>query len=244
VEPIEQKFTGFVFKIHANIDPRHRDRIAFLRVCSGKFERNKPYRHVRSGKDLRFANPYTFLARSKEVVEDAYAGDVVGLYDTGNFKIGDTLTEGEILHFQGIPSFSPEIFKEVINLDPLKSKQLEKGIEQLTEEGLAQLFRQEPGNRKYIGTVGELQFEVLQHRLEHEYGAKCRFEARNIHKACWMSGDETAIRDFMKFRQNNIAWDKDNQPVFLAETAFTLRMTQDNNPKIQFRTMVELAAED
>ncbi|MFN7301955.1 MAG: peptide chain release factor 3 [Bacteroidota bacterium] len=241
VEPIEQKFTGFVFKIHANIDPRHRDRIAFLRVCSGKFERNKPYRHVRSGKDLRFANPYTFLARSKEVVEDAYAGDVVGLYDTGNFKIGDTLTEGEILHFQGIPSFSPEIFKEVINLDPLKSKQLEKGIEQLTEEGLAQLFRQEPGNRKYIGTVGELQFEVLQHRLEHEYGAKCRFEARNIHKACWMSGDETAIRDFMKFRQNNIAWDKDNQPVFLAETAFTLRMTQDNNPKIQFRTMVELA---
>ncbi|MBU6324806.1 MAG: peptide chain release factor 3 [Bacteroidetes bacterium] len=240
VEPTEAKFSGFVFKIHANIDPRHRDRIAFLRVCSGKFERNKPYRHVRLGKDLRFANPYTFLARSKEVVEDAYAGDVVGLYDTGNFKIGDTLTEGEMLHFKGIPSFSPEIFKELINLDPLKSKQLEKGIEQLTEEGLAQLFRQEPGNRKYIGTVGELQFEVLQHRLEHEYGAKCRFEPRSIYKACWMGGDEDAIRDFMKFRQNNIAWDKDNNPVYLAETQFTLRMTQDNNPKIQFRTMVEV----
>lgn len=239
VDPHENKFSGFIFKIHANLDPKHRDRIAFLRICSGKFERNKPYTHVRLEKQVRFANPYTFLAQSKEVVDDAYPGDVVGLYDTGNFKIGDTLTEGEMMTFKGIPSFSPEIFRELINLDPMKSKQLEKGIQQLTDEGLASLFTQEPGSRKYVGTVGELQFEVLQYRLEHEYGAKCRFEVRGIHKACWMSGDEDAIKEFMKFRMSNIAWDKDGQPVFLAETGYILRMAQDNNPKIHFHTTSE-----
>lgn len=239
VDPHESKFSGFIFKIHANLDPKHRDRIAFLRVCSGKFERNKPFTHVRLGKQVRFANPYTFLAQSKEVVDDAFPGDVVGLYDTGNFKIGDTLTEGELMTFKGIPSFSPEIFRELLNLDPMKSKQLEKGIQQLTDEGLASLFTQEPGSRKYVGTVGELQFEVLQYRLEHEYGAKCRFEARSIHKACWMSGEEEAIKEFMKFRMNNIAWDKDGQPVFLAETAYILRMAQDNHPKIQFHSTSE-----
>ncbi|MCC7299070.1 MAG: peptide chain release factor 3 [Bacteroidia bacterium] len=239
VDPMEQKFTGFIFKIHANLDPKHRDRIAFLRVCSGRFERNKPYEHTRLDKQLRFANPYTFLAQSKEVVDYAYPGDVVGLYDTGNFKIGDTLTEGEDLQFKGIPSFSPEIFRELINLDPMKSKQLDKGIEQLTDEGLASLFKQDLGSRRFVGTVGELQFEVLQYRLEHEYGAKCRFEHRAIHKACWMSGDAEAIKEFMKFRMTNIAMDKDGQPVFLAETAFILRMAQENNPKIQFHTTSE-----
>lgn len=240
VRPDENKFSGFIFKIHANLDPRHRDRIAFLRVCSGRFERNKNFHHVRMNKNIRFANPYAFLAQSKEVVDDAYPGDVVGLYDSGNFKIGDTLTEGEKFYYKGIPSFSPEIFKELINLDPMKSKQLEKGILQLTDEGLASLFTQEPGSRKYVGTVGELQFEVLQYRLEHEYGAKCRFEPRNIHKACWMSGDELAIKEFMKFRQNNIAYDKDQIPVFLAETAYILRTTIDNQPKIQFHTTTEV----
>jgi peptide chain release factor 3 len=243
VAPDENKFTGFIFKIHANLDPKHRDRIAFLRVCSGRFERNKPYEHIRLDKQVRFANPYTFLAQSKEVVDDAYPGDVVGLYDTGNFKIGDTLTEGEEMMFKGIPSFSPEIFRELINLDPMKSKQLEKGIQQLTDEGLASLFTQEPGSRKFVGTVGELQFEVLQYRLEHEYGAKCRFEARNIHKACWMSGEEDVIKEFMKFRMNNIAWDKDRMPVFLAETGYILRMAQENNPKIQFHTNSEFKAD-
>lgn len=239
VDPDEQKFTGFIFKIHANLDPKHRDRIAFLRVCSGRFERNKPYEHTRLHKGLRFANPYTFLAQSKEVVDYAFPGDVVGLYDTGNFKIGDTLTEGEDLQFKGIPSFSPEIFRELINIDPMKSKQLEKGIQQLTDEGLASLFVQEPGSRKFVGTVGELQFEVLQYRLEHEYGAKCRFEARSIHKACWMSGEADVIKEFMKFRGSNIAYDKDGLPVFLAETAFVLRMAQENNPKIHFHTTSE-----
>ncbi|MDP9043073.1 MAG: peptide chain release factor 3, partial [Bacteroidota bacterium] len=158
--PEDEKLSGFVFKIHANLDPRHRDRIAFIRVCSGKFERNKYFHHVRLKKDVRFSNPYSFLARDKDVIEEAYPGDVVGLFDTGNFKIGDTLTEGEDFYFTGIPSFSPEIFKEVQNKDPMKTKQLEKGLLQLTDEGVAQLFTQFGGNKKIIGCVGELQFEV------------------------------------------------------------------------------------
>jgi peptide chain release factor 3 len=239
VEPDENKFSGFIFKIHANLDPRHRDRIAFLRVCSGEFERNKFFHHVRLHKNMKFASPFTFMADSKELLEHAFAGDVVGLYDTGNFKIGDTLTEGEDFMYKGIPSFSPEIFKELINLDPMKSKQLEKGIEQLTDEGVAQLYRQEPGNRKFIGTVGELQFEVIQYRLENEYNAKCRFEPRNFFKACWMTGDADAITEFIKFRQKNIVKDKDDNLVFLAETSWILNTAIQQNPKIEFHTTSE-----
>lgn len=239
VQPDEKKFSGFVFKIHANLDPRHRDRIAFLRVCSGKFERNKFYHQVRLDKDVKFSNPYNFLAQSKEVVDEAYPGDVIGLYDTGNFKIGDTLTEGEKMIYKGIPSFSPEIFKEVVNLDPMKSKQLEKGIDQLTDEGVAQLFRQEPGNRKYIGVVGELQFEVIQYRLEHEYSAKCRFEALNFYKACWMTGPEDKIADFVKYRPKEIVRDKDENQVFLSSSPFVLQMARQNNPDITFHETSE-----
>ena len=236
IPPNEKKFSGFVFKIHANLDPRHRDRIAFLRVCSGKFERNKFFHHVRLDKNIKFASPFTFMADSKALLEDAFAGDVVGLYDTGNFKIGDTITEGDNFMFKGVPSFSPEIFKELINLDPMKSKQLEKGIEQLTDEGVAQLYRQEPGNRKFIGTVGELQFEVIQYRLENEYNAKCRFEPRSFYKACWMTGDKTAIDEFIKYRHKSVAMDKDNNLVFLAETAWILNSAIEQNPKITFHT--------
>lgn len=240
VQPTEPKFTGFVFKIHANIDPRHRDRIAFLRVCSGTFERSKFYEHTRLDKKLRFSNPYMFMADSKEVVEEAYPGDVVGLYDTGNFKIGDTLTEGEDLQFTGIPSFSPELFREVINADPMKTKQLEKGVQQLAEEGVAQLFTMQPGNRKIIGTVGELQFEVIQHRLLNEYGASCRFEAKPYSKACWItSEDPLALAEFIRLKNNFVAYDKDANPVFLAETDWILRMNMENNPKIVFHTTSE-----
>ncbi|MDP9230280.1 MAG: peptide chain release factor 3, partial [Bacteroidota bacterium] len=185
--PVEDKFSGFIFKIHANLDPRHRDRIAFLRVCSGRFERNTYYHHVRMDKDVRFSNPYSFMARDKSVVEDAYPGDVVGLFDTGSFKIGDTLTEGEEFFFTGIPAFSPEIFKEVQNKDPMKTKQLEKGLLQLTDEGVAQLFTQFDGNKKIIGCVGELQFEVIQYRLLHEYGASVQFNSLPFYKACWIT---------------------------------------------------------
>ncbi|MFM9984660.1 MAG: peptide chain release factor 3 [Flavobacteriales bacterium] len=235
VEPDENKFSGFVFKIHANIDPRHRDRIAFLRVCSGQFERNKFYHHVRLDKDYKYPNPVTFMASAKSTIDVAYAGDVVGLYDTGNFKIGDTLTEGEDMLFKGIPSFSPEIFKELLNRDPMKTKQLEKGIRQLTEEGVAQLFLQEPGSRKIVGTVGELQFEVIKYRLEHEYGAKCEFETKSLYKACWITSDnEAKLDEFKRIKGNAILKDKEGNDVFLAPSKFMLEMEQKNFPELEF----------
>jgi peptide chain release factor 3 len=240
VEPLEKKFTGFIFKIHANIDPRHRDRIAFLRVCSGVFERGKFYHHTRLDKDVRFSNPYSFMASSKEVIDEGFPGDVVGLYDTGTFKIGDTLTEGENLQYAGIPSFSPEIFKELINLDPMKSKQLEKGVQQLTDEGVAQLFTVQPGNRKVVGTVGELQFEVIQYRLEHEYGAKCRWVPMNTTRACWITcEDPKKLQEFIRLKGTQIGYDKDDNPVFLADSEWMLRMNRTNNPEIQFHTTSE-----
>jgi peptide chain release factor 3 len=199
VQPHEENFSGFVFKIHANLDPRHRDRIAFMRVCSGKFERNKSYLHVKQGKTFRFSNPTSFMANDKSIIDEAFPGDIVGLYDTGNFRIGDTLTEGEKIIYKGIPTFSPEIFKELINTDPMKAKQLEKGIRQLTDEGVAQLFTQQPGNRRIIGTVGELQFEVIQFRLLHEYGASCRFDYLSFYKAVWITSSNTKqLQDFIQ----------------------------------------------
>ncbi|RYZ52846.1 MAG: peptide chain release factor 3 [Sphingobacteriales bacterium] len=230
----EDKFTGFIFKIHANLDPRHRDRIAFLRVCSGKFERNKYFKHTRLEKDVRFSNPYSFLAREKDIIEEAYPGDVVGLFDTGSFKIGDTLTEGENLQFTGIPTFSPELFKELVNKDPMKTKQLEKGIRQLTDEGVAQLFTQHAGNRKIIGCVGELQFEVIQYRLLQEYGASCAFVPLSFYKACWITGDKKKIDDFVRFKQSNVMEDKDGNLVYLAQSEWFLNTERQNNPDIEF----------
>jgi len=235
VKPEEPKFSGFVFKIHANIDPRHRDRIAFLRVCSGTFERNTFYHHVRLGKDFKYPNPVTFLAQAKSTVDEAYPGDVIGLYDTGNFKIGDTLTEGEVMQFRGIPSFSPEIFKELVNRDPMKSKQLDKGIRQLTEEGVAQVFFQEPGSRKIVGTVGELQFEVIRYRLEHEYGAKCDFEQKTYYKACWITTtDDGRLAEFKRIKGNNMVKDKEGNDVFLAPSKFMLDLERQNYPELEF----------
>jgi len=244
VPPTEDKFSGFIFKIHANLDPKHRDRIAFLRVCSGKFERNKYFHHVRLDKDVRFSNPYTFMARDKDVIEEAFAGDVVGLFDTGNFKIGDTLTEGESFYYTGIPSFSPEIFKEVINKDPMKTKQLEKGLLQLTDEGVAQLFTQFGGNKKIIGCVGDLQFEVIQYRLLQEYGASCEFRTMPYYKACWItSADPKKLDDFTRFKSNNIATDKDGHLVYLAQSEWFLNTERSNNPDIEFHFTSEIHKE-
>ncbi len=244
IEPSDKKFSGFVFKIHANLDPKHRDRIAFLRVVSGKFERNTFYNHVRLDKKFKFANPTSFMAQDKSVIDEAFPGDVIGLYDTGNFKIGDTLNEGEKFMFKGIPSFSPEMFQELENLDPMKSKQLEKGVTQLMDEGVAQLFIQQPGNRKIIGTVGQLQFEVISYRLEHEYGAKCRFVARNLHKACWVTSDnEEQLSDFQRAKASYLAKDKDNNLVFLAETTFLLQMAEKDYPDLTFHTTSEFKLE-
>ncbi len=244
IEPSDKKFSGFVFKIHANLDPKHRDRIAFLRIVSGKFERNTFYNHVRLDKKFKFPNPTSFMAQDKSVIDEAYPGDVIGLYDTGNFKIGDTLNEGENFMFKGIPSFSPELFQELENLDPMKSKQLEKGVSQLMDEGVAQLFIQQPGSRKIIGTVGQLQFEVIAYRLEHEYGAKCRFVPRNFHKACWITTDnEDQLKDFMRAKSQYLAKDKDDNLVFLAETSFLLQMAEKDYPDLTFHTTSEFKLE-
>jgi peptide chain release factor 3 len=244
VAPHEDSFSGFVFKIHANLDPKHRDRIAFLRVCSGRFQKDKQFRHVRLGKKLRFSTPYSFMARRKNVIDDAYPGDVVGLYDRGDLKIGDTLTEGEELQFQGIPNFSPEIFKEVIATDPMRSKQLDKGLTHLVEEGLAQLFIQDKGRRKIIGTVGELQFEVLQYRLINEYGAACRFEPLGFVRACWITSDNTEeLERFMRFRDRQIAHDLHGNPVYFAESDWMLRSTMEKYPDIRFHFSSELDSE-
>jgi peptide chain release factor 3 len=246
IVPNDEKFSGFVFKIHANLDPNHRDRIAFLRIVSGKFERNTFYKHVRKGKKLKFPNPTSFMARDKSVVDEAFPGDVVGLYDTGNFKIGDTLTEGRDMNFVGIPSFSPELFQELRNDDPMKSKQLDKGIRQLMDEGVAQLFIQEPGSRKIVGTVGQLQFDVIAYRLKHEYGAKCSFTPLNFHKACWITSESAEqLENFKKAKTGNIVKDKDENLVFLAETPFLLEMAERDYPEITFHKTSEFkVAED
>ena len=235
VDPQESKFSGFIFKIHANIDPKHRDRIAFLRICSGMFERNKWYFHVRDKKQYRTANPTAFMAQDKSVIDMAYPGDIVGLHDTGTFKIGDCLTEGEHLTFKGIPSFSPEIFRYVVNLDPMKTKQLQKGLSQLCEEGVAQLFSIPDSPRKIVGTVGALQFDVIQYRLAHEYQAQCRFDEANFIKACWLISDDPILSEFIKSRRNQIVFDKDKNPVYLAETQWSLDREIRENSKIQFR---------
>ena len=237
VDPKEEDFTGFVFKIHANMDPKHRDRLAFIKIVSGKFERNTQYLHVRQNKKLKFSSPNAFFAERKKVIDVSYPGDIVGLHDTGNFKIGDTLTTGEKINFKGIPSFSPEHFKYINNTDPMKAKQLEKGINQLMDEGVAQLFILNINGRKVIGTVGVLQFEVIHHRLLHEYGAKCNFENLNVHKACWISfhnSNQNEIKEFTRIKQKFLAKDKQNSLVFLADSEFTLKITQNKYPNIKF----------
>jgi len=242
VKPDETKFTGFVFKIHANMDPNHRDRLAFVKIVSGRFERNKPYLHVRHGKNLKFSSPNAFFAEKKEIVDVSYPGDIVGLHDTGNFKIGDTLTEGEAINYKGVPSFSPEHFRYINNADPLKSKQLFKGIDQLMDEGVAQLFTLELNGRKVIGTVGALQYEVIQYRLEHEYGAKCTYENLNVFKACWVEAKDiksAEYKEFLTVKQRYLAKDKQNQLVFLADSAFSLQMTQQKYPNITFHLTSE-----
>ena len=240
VDPYEDKFTGFVFKIHANMDPKHRDRIAFMKVCSGIFKRNTNYTSMRLGKKLKFSNPTGFMAQKKEVLDEAYPGDIVGLYDSGNFKIGDTLTESEEIHYRGVPSFSPEIFKYIDNADPMKSKQLNKGISQLMDEGVAQLFTSEFNGRKIIGTVGQLQFEVIEYRLEHEYGAKCTWESLPIHKACWVSSEsEEEFKDFKLRKERFIAKDKFGQYVFLADSRYSINQAEEKYKHLTFHTTSE-----
>lgn len=236
VNPEEEKFSGFVFKIHANMDPNHRSCIAFVKICSGKFERGTYYKHVRLDQKMRFSAPTCFMAAKKEIVDECWPGDIVGLPDSGGtFKIGDTITAGEDLHFRGIPSFSPELFMYIENADPMKAKQLARGIDQLMDEGVAQVFTNQFNGRKVIGTVGQLQFEVIQFRLEHEYNAKCRWEPIRLYKACWIeSDDEAEMKDFKRRKMQFLASDKEGRDVFLAESGYVLQMAQQDFPHIKF----------
>ncbi len=240
IKPENEKFSGFVFKMHANIDPNHRNRMAFVRICSGHFERNKFYHHVRLNRQIKFPNPASFLAQTKSLVESAYPGDVIGLYDSGIFKIGDTLTEGDSFMFIGIPRFSPEIFRIVVNKDPFKSKQLEKGLMQLTDEGLAQLFIQKDTNKKVIGVVGELQFDVIKYRLFNEFGATCDFIHMSAYKAFWLKYENATDADeLFRLRSDSVYTDKTNNIVFIAESSFSLGRAQEKNPNVEFISQVE-----
>ena len=235
VKPEEPKFSGFIFKITANIDPNHRSCIAFCKICSGKFVRNQPYYHVRLDKNVRFSSPTQFMAQRKSTIDEAYPGDIVGLPDNGIFKIGDTLTEGEKMHFRGLPSFSPLLFKYIENDDPMKSKQFQKGLEQLMNEGVAQLFVNQFNGRRIVGTVGQLQFEVIQYRLENEYNAKCRWEPVHLHKACWIEADdEKELENFKKRKYQYMAKDIEGRDVFLADSGYVLSMAQQDFEHIKF----------
>ncbi len=240
VLPDEEKFTGFIFKITANIDPNHRSCIAFCKVCSGRFRRNEPYLHVRENKVLRFTSPTQFMAQRKATIDEAWAGDIVGLPAGDMFKIGDTLTEGERLHFRGLPSFSPELFKYIDNDDPMKAKQFQRGLEQLMNEGVAQLFVNQFNGRRLIGTVGQLQFEVIQYRLENEYGARCRWQSLPLHKACWVdSDDDEALAAFKKRKYQYMATDRDGRDVFLADSEYVLTKAQEDFPALRFHFVSE-----
>jgi len=242
VRPEEEKFSGFIFKIHANMNPRHRDRVAFLRVCSGNFERNKTYYHVRSGKPFRTANPTAFMAQDSEIINEAWPGDIVGIHDTGTFKIGDTITEGESINFKGIPSFAPQIFRSIQNADPLKEKQYHKGLDQLAEEGVVQIFsKPHHPNLRVLGVVGQLQLEVLQYRMEHEYNAKCTYRPIDFTIAHWIdSTNPKALREFTEDNSRRILLDIRGNHIFMSDSPWFFERIKAENPAIRFYSTSEM----
>jgi peptide chain release factor 3 len=227
--------SGFVFKIQANMDPGHRDRIAFLRLCSGRYHRGMRMTHVRLDKELRIADALTFMAADRSQAEEAYAGDIVGLHNHGTINIGDSFSEGETLHFTGIPNFAPEIFRRAVLKDPLRMKALGKGLDQLCEEGATQLFRPLRNSDMILGAVGQLQFEVVAFRLQDEYGVQCVFENINVHSARWViAQDERKLEEFRIKAFENLALDHGGSLVYLAPTRVNLQLTQERWPQIQF----------
>jgi len=235
VEPNEEKFSGFVFKIQANMDPAHRDRIAFLRVCSGNYEKGKKIKHVRIGKNVLIANATTFMAQNREHVEEAFPGDIIGLHNHGTIQIGDTFTLGEELKFTGIPHFAPELFRRARLRDPLKMKALLKGLIQLSEEGATQLFRPLTNNDLILGAVGVLQFDVVAHRLKDEYNVDCFFEPVNVNTARWIyCEDEKKLEEFKRKASDNLALDGGNDLTYIAPTRVNLSLTEERWPDIQF----------
>ena len=240
VKPEEEKFSGFVFKIQANMDPQHRDRIAFLRVCSGTYEKNMKMRHVRVGKDIKIANALTFMASEREHVDDAYPGDIIGLHNHGTIQIGDTFTQGEELKFTGIPNFAPELFRRVRLRDPLKMKALQKGLDQLSEEGASQVFKPLNNNDLIVGAVGVLQFDVVAFRLKSEYNVECSFEAVNVQTARWVTcDDELKLNEFRKKAAENLALDSSNSLTYIAPTRVNLELTMERWPEVEFHATRE-----
>ncbi len=234
VEATEPHFTGFVFKIQANTDPKHRDRIAFVRVCSGRFERGAKVLHCRTGRQVRLAAPSTFMAQDKTVVDEAFAGDIIGIHDPGLYGISDTLSESEFLKYTGIPDFAPEHFSRVYLEDPLRSKQLTQGLKQLSEEGATQLFSPLASPVPVLGVVGVLQFDVLKFRLEEEYNARCRLESAPIYAVRWLSGDAAQMAEFRSQNTHDMATDKRGNVVYLCPNEFRLTTMEKNFPKVIF----------
>ncbi len=240
VQPTEAPFTGFVFKIQANMDPKHRDRIAFVRICSGRYEKGMKLFHVRTGKEVRIADALTFFAAEREHLEEAWAGDIIGLHNHGTIQIGDTFTEGEKIGFTGIPHFAPELFRRVRLKDPLKSKQLRQGLQELAEEGATQVFFPERNNDIILGAVGVLQFDVVAERLKQEYKVECMYEPVNVWSARWVeSGDRKKLDEFSKKATENLAVDGGGHLTYLAPTRVNLSLTEERWPEIEFRATRE-----
>ena len=241
VDPTEAQLTGFVFKIQANMDPGHRDRIAFLRICSGEYRKGMKLLHVRAGRETRISDAITFMAAERQQAETACAGDIIGLHNHGTINIGDSFTEGEPLRFSGVPSFAPEIFRRAILRDPLRLKALQKGLSQLCEEGATQLFKPLRNNDLILGAVGPLQFEVVAHRLRDEYNVDCRFEPVTVATARWVdSEDQRKLSDFRRKAHDNLALDHSDSLVYIAPTRVNLNLTQERWPDIAFRETREL----
>jgi peptide chain release factor 3 len=234
VDALETAFTGFVFKIQANMDPRHRDRIAFIRVCSGRFERGMKLKHVGMEKTIAINNAITFMAQDRNTTNEAFAGDIIGVPNHGTIRLGDTFTEGEVLHFTGIPSFAPELFRAVRLRNPMKAKALQKGIDQLVEEGATQVFRPLGSNELIIGAVGALQFDVVAYRLEHEYGVDAVFEPTSTVTARWLRGDESEIKQLIATQGHSVGLDVAGEHVYLAPSSVSLMIMQERFKNIQF----------
>ena len=240
VDPNEEKFSGFVFKIQANMDPAHRDRIAFLRICSGSYKKGMKMRHVRIGRDVQVSNALTFLAADRGHVEEAYTGDIIGLHNHGTIRIGDTFSQGEDLKFVGIPNFAPELFRRAILKDPLRMKALQKGLDQLCEEGATQLFRPLKNNDLILGAVGVLQFEVVEHRLKHEYGVDCQFENISVATARWIECPDSITEQKLRDKAyENLGEDQSGALVYIAPTRVNLELAIEKWPDVQFRATRE-----
>jgi peptide chain release factor 3 len=242
VNPDEGKFSGFVFKIQANMDPKHRDRIAFVRVTSGQYARGMKLRHVRIERDVQIANAITFMAQEREKVEEAYAGDIIGFYNHGTIQIGDTFSEGEPLKFTGIPYFAPELFRRVVLKDPLRAKQLQKGLDQLSEEGATQIFRPLVGNDLIVGAVGALQFDVVAWRLKNEYNVEAVYDAVDVVTARWLESDDARkLAEFRRREEARLVLDGAGNLAYLAPTMVNLNLTMERWPDIRFHATREHA---